>query len=307
MHGLSRERYTRARSAIYEHGRSLDVSLFDHRFEDAAAEDVVEELRQYQNDDGGFGHALEPDFRLEASSPLATSVGLQYAAELELSSGYDLVRAALAYLEESYREREGYWPATYEDVNDAPHAVWWHVDTVTAPSESEWPNPSAELLGYLGRWGDAVSERFLEVVTERAARNVRDTTVVGDDRGRRYAILCWERALPHLPPRLAGDVRTSLERTVRSMDLDEELRELYAFAFAFSPETTVARLYPDRVDRLLDEDIERQARDGGWWPTWGWGQYEDAWPTAEREWVGKLTLECLLTLERFGKLEGGAR
>lgn len=87
------------------------------------------------------------------------------------------------------------------------------------------------------------------------------------------------------------------------MDLERELHELYGFAFAFSPESTVARLAPEMVDHLLEADLENQTEDGGWWPTWNWGQYEDVWPRAEREWVGRLTLECLLTLDRFDKLE----
>jgi len=47
-----------------------------------------------------------------------------------------------------------------------------------------------------------------------------------------------------------------------------------------------------------------QQDDGGWWPNWHWGQFEDVWPVAEKEWAGKITAETLWTLRRFGRLAG---
>ena len=41
---------------------------------------------RFQNDDGGFGRALEPDFRLPASSAIATAVGFQYLREAGVAS-----------------------------------------------------------------------------------------------------------------------------------------------------------------------------------------------------------------------------
>ena len=301
---LSPSRFEKAIAAIDEYARPIDRALFAYHFEDGRAEVVATELARFQNDDGGFGNALEPDFRLDASSPMATSVGLKYAVEVDMDATEPLVRNAVDYLVQTYDREDGYWPATFEDVNDAPHAPWWHVDDPSPPTEAEWPNPSAELLGYCWRYRSLVPEAFLEAVTERARENVRAVEIVGDEVGRRYVVLCWERALAHLPDPLARDVRHALERTVDALDpLEEALQELPAFAFAFSPETTVARMDRKTVERALANDVEKQAADGGWWPEWQWGQYEDVWPTAEREWAGKLTLECLLALDRFGMIE----
>jgi hypothetical protein len=61
---------------------------------------------------------------------------------------------------------------------------------------------------------------------------------------------------------------------------------------------------PENVYNLLKHEIGRQAEDGGWWPTWKWGQYEDVWPIAEREWAGKITVGCLTTLRAFDMIEG---
>lgn len=303
MTSLSPEDFQHARSALLTHGRALDIALFRYHFEGGSRGDVVSELLGYQHNDGGFGRALEPDFRLDDPSPMATSVGLQYADHLDLDADHPLVRAALEYLQKTYQRESGYWPATFTDVNDAPHAPWWHREQVIPPTEAEWPNPNAELLGYLWKFKDAVPDELLGTVTDRAEQNLDGVKLVGNDVNRRYAILCWERALPHFPTGLHRRVRESLKVTLQTTDLEATLKELYPFAFAFSPETTVATIFPDWVDRLLETDIERQSVDGGWWPTWSWGQYEDTWAVAEHEWVGKLTLECLLTLDRFDKIE----
>lgn len=302
MGELSSDRFLDARSVIMEYGRGLEKSLYVYHFENGSEDAVVEKLREFQNDDGGFGNALEPDFRIGPSSPLATSIGLQVAAELDLQSQHDIVRNAITYLLDTYQGEHGYWPATFEDVNDAPHAVWWHVDEVTPPTPEEWPNPSAELVGYLWKWKEIVPGDFLEAVTGRAEENINSTEIIGDDHARRYAILCWERSLPYLPDELAKNVRNSITSTLQSMDLETGIRELYWFAFARSPDSTVSRLYPERIDDYLNVDIQKQRENGGWWPTWDWGQYEDFWPEAEREWVGKLTLDCLVVLDRFGKI-----
>ena len=75
---LSKDAFSRAEDFIYSNARKLDARLFEYHFKEASKDELLEELRKYQNSDGGFGNAIEPDFRLAVSSAMATSVGLQY-------------------------------------------------------------------------------------------------------------------------------------------------------------------------------------------------------------------------------------
>ena len=75
MKKLSREAFDRARDFIKAQARPLDRVLFEYRFEGAPVDLVTAELARFQNDDGGFGHALEPDLRTPTSSALATEIG----------------------------------------------------------------------------------------------------------------------------------------------------------------------------------------------------------------------------------------
>ena len=66
----------KARAFLAEGARPREQARLAFHLDGADADAVIHELAQFQNADGGFGHALEGDFRLPDSSPLATWVGL---------------------------------------------------------------------------------------------------------------------------------------------------------------------------------------------------------------------------------------
>jgi hypothetical protein len=96
MKQLRREAFERARRFLMTQSRPLERALFEHRFEGAAVESVLGELAHFQNEDGGFGRALEPDLRTPGSSPLATGIGLQSLRELQCPADQPMARKALA-------------------------------------------------------------------------------------------------------------------------------------------------------------------------------------------------------------------
>ena len=50
-----------AESFIYKNARPLDLARWKYIFEGGGKEDVLTALAAYQKEDGGIGHALEPD------------------------------------------------------------------------------------------------------------------------------------------------------------------------------------------------------------------------------------------------------
>ncbi|MBI4926641.1 MAG: hypothetical protein HY835_02670, partial [Anaerolineae bacterium] len=62
--------FSRAADFIWKNARLLDRRLFAFDFLDGSAEAVVSALAAYQNADGGFGNALEPDKRTPYSTPV---------------------------------------------------------------------------------------------------------------------------------------------------------------------------------------------------------------------------------------------
>jgi hypothetical protein len=57
------DRIDRARDFVLRNARLLERQRFAHRFDGAPRDGVIAALAAYQNEDGGFGNALEPDKR----------------------------------------------------------------------------------------------------------------------------------------------------------------------------------------------------------------------------------------------------
>lgn len=283
--------------------RDVDKALFAYYFEKGTATAVLDCLVAYQNEDGGFGHGIESDFRLPASSPMATSVGLQYCTAVGATSEHPIVQRAIRYLCDTY-EPGDFWYATDMQVNTAPHAFWWHVDQLVPPDDVRWPNPSAELVGYLHHYAELVPADLLARATARAQANLESSAIISGNEMQKYNILCWQRALPFLPQELQTAVSAKIRHTYQQAHPinPETLGELSIIAFAPTPQAIIAQQFPTLVDQLLDQEINGQGKDGGWWPTWHWGQFDEVWPTAKQEWAGKITVETLHVLQAFNKV-----
>ncbi|RBP06642.1 hypothetical protein [Rossellomorea aquimaris] len=62
---LTIQQWNSAASYIKTHARPLEQKLFTFFFEEGTKEEAIIELAHFQNTDGGFGHCIEPDFRLD--------------------------------------------------------------------------------------------------------------------------------------------------------------------------------------------------------------------------------------------------
>ena len=67
----------RAEQFIWLNARLLERQLFDHLFRGGPRESSLAALRAYQNADGGFGNALEPDKRCPTSQPIDVEIAMK--------------------------------------------------------------------------------------------------------------------------------------------------------------------------------------------------------------------------------------
>ena len=145
MKMLSKDGFTRSYRFIQDTGRELEQGLCCHHFTQPCPERILAALKSYQNADGGFGNALESDFRLPNSSPLATSIGLRLLDSQPLATS--MIKASLQYLETTYVPGRIGWFAVPRAVNSHPHTPWWHHDPQKGMTiiDEHWGNPTAEL------------------------------------------------------------------------------------------------------------------------------------------------------------------
>jgi hypothetical protein len=311
MKQLSQEAFNQARHHLKTQARPLDRALFEFRFEGAPARDVVAEMEVYQNPDGGFGKALEPDLRTPTSSALATSMALSILKELGCSADHPLVRSAVQFLLAIFDDQTQVWRVAPYDTNSHPHAPWWHDEygSLADTFDDFCIIPRAEIVGLLYEYPGLVPAGWLDVVTEHtvAAIEALDTHSFGGGGDTlAYALrLAETRSLPQrFRARLVPLLRTA---TLSVVSRDPQEWGNYCVTplkIVSSPQSIVADLLRDDLQAHLDYQIEHQAPAGTWEPTWTWGDfYPDVWELARREWQGYLTLETLTTLQAFGRIE----
>ena len=85
-------------------------------------ENVLKQLKNFQNQDGGFG-TLEYDFELEKSSGMATLKAFQYIQHLELDSNNEMIRSGINYFVEVCDQQRLCFQSVPSEVNDVPRCI----------------------------------------------------------------------------------------------------------------------------------------------------------------------------------------
>ncbi|WP_257348404.1 hypothetical protein [Pseudalkalibacillus decolorationis] len=304
MKRLDSNSFQKAKDYLFEHGRRLEQALFNYYFESGSKDDVIDALREYQNEDGGFGKKIEPDFQLDQSSPMATTIAFQVFKELDLTSDHPMVREAITYLLKNYHPEKGRWNAVPREVNDVPHAPWWHYDEAQerVMVESAWGNPNAEITGYL--------LRYKELVPREVSNNLRERCLAhfeGLDNLDMHETLCYLRLAEELSLSEQEKINDKIQEHIPELvNLKREQWGNYGLQpvqLADRPDSAFYEMMKESVEENLDYAIEQQENDGSWHPNWQWGQYEHDWPKAKVAWQGILTYGQLKLLKSFGRLE----
>ena len=308
MRLLSVEAQQRARNFLFTHARPLERARYLYHFEGDEPDRVLSELASFGNPDGGFGHALEQDLRLPASSVLATTVALQILREVEAPSDHPLVTNAMNYLLQTYDPAGQVWPIVPPNTDDAPHAPWWdYGEDVAANWNGFLGNPRAEILGYLYDYSPLGLPTWVRESLTSAAISFLDEQ---SDKVSIFDLLCYDRLVRSrsLPDstreRLLYSLLPLAKKLVNTNPADWEKYGIEPIELVDGSDSPFAELFAEAVPQNLDAEIERQSDDGAWHPKWTWydDAYPDDWPIAERDAAGVITLRTLRILRSFGRL-----
>ena len=281
---------SQATDFIWRTARLLERHRFAYLFLDGERQAVLEALRPYQNPDGGFGNALEPDVRGPVSQPVPTWTALCILDEAEAFADPMVTRACDYLL--SITTEEGGVPSVLPSVRNYPHAPWW--ETEEQPPASL--NPTAAIAALLHK--HRVEHAWLTAATAFCWRKLDtlDTTNAYEMR----AILPFldfapdrqraEKVFARVGPKILEQKLVTLTPTT----MDETHTPLN---FAPRPQSLARTLFSDKVIEVqLDALASAQQEDGGWQFNWF------AWnPAAALEWRGVVTIEALVTLRAYGR------
>lgn len=248
---------------------------------------VLTALRAYQNPDGGFGNALEPDVRCPGSQPAATLAALEVLADVGAASD-PMVRQAADWVA-GIANSDGGVPTVLPSAEGHPRAPWMQ------------PNADSGFLTYAltaRLWHLGVEHPWLRLGTDWCWRQVdSDETPAG------YSVKFALEFLDAVPEparaakaveRLRGALRPDGTVGVDGGVEDEQITPLVLSPRPGSPSRAI--LTEAQVTDDLDRLEREQQEDGGWdfdFLHWSPGQ--------SVEWRGLATLGALGTLVLHGR------
>ena len=277
-----------ARTFIYSHARLLDRHLFAALYEGAPAEPVLATLRAYQNPDGGFGHALEPDLRTPGSQPVALERALLY---LDLVDGFSdaMVLRACDWLM-SVTTPQGGVPFALPNLTGYPHTPWMDAENTSAQL-----NPTASLCGLLLKhgirhpWVDRASAYCWQEIPACTSSFYHDL----------LPIITFLEHTPDHRTQAAAELERIRARVAQPgvVALDPQATGYVQFPLDWAPrpDSFLRPIFDDAtIQAHLAALAARQQPDGGWPISW-----QALSPAAEAEWRGWVTLEALQKLKAY--------
>ena len=138
----------KAEQFIKNNARPLEKALYDYYFGNGTRQQAVCRIMDFQNDDCGFGNAIEPDNWNPNSNPIATNDAIMTLFRIgALDEINKITDRIVHYLSshDSFDEEKKRWLFAINSNKDFPHAVWWEKqgDGIRAF------NPSVSLAAFM--------------------------------------------------------------------------------------------------------------------------------------------------------------
>lgn len=283
---------------VIENARPLELAVFRYFFEEGSNKDVIDELSRFQNADGGFGHALEPDFFNPNSSPIATNDAIITLSRVNaLDSASDMVKGVVRYLEshDSFDKDKKRWLFAIDSNKDYPHAIWWEKK---GDGISKF-NPSVSLATFMVCYGNRTP--LYEEIIKEAVEYLGNEKISGD------AVNCYLTAYELLTSNSIKDIvnlnafKASLSKAIENCICKDISK--YGVEYVPMPSVIFTGKYTEfitpEIKSLIaaEKDIlgKLQTEDGGFDITWKWyTPYTDEYEQARNWWRPRITIEKLL-------------
>lgn len=306
MKKLTKESFEKAKRWILENGRPLEKALMKFHFDSESSQRGIDALKTFQNKDGGFGNAIEPDLRTSASSILGTSIAFQVLRSLmDENKDLNIVKSAIQFILKNYNETDQSWRIIPNEAENLPHAPWWNQTGREGNFQGFHLNPTAEILGYLYDYKDFVSDEMLWTLSARVLNGLKSLREI-----EMHDFLCCKRLFEsnNLVDTFRQEVESELIRLLDSCIVKDSAKwggyGLRPLQVADSPDSVFFNKLQESVEENLDYEVDTQDSSGVWFPTWSWGDnFPDEWNKAKKEWMGIVTLDKLNLLRKFGRIE----
>ncbi|HMB25000.1 MAG TPA: hypothetical protein VKP08_19290 [Anaerolineales bacterium] len=311
---LSQSDYQSIRRWMYRNARPLDLARWQYHFEGESQEAVLAALSAYQNEDGGFGNAIEADSWNPDSSPYSTSVAIHILEEIKFRDrDHEIIRNILKYLESTPDFNGEYWAAVIGSNQNYPHAPWWADNTY------DWGyTPTAHLAGFILFYASENEEiyekakRIAETAINKylfgimpngeAYHNVRREAEI---QGLTKMLTFMEEAEVGIECNSSEMKRVLNEQAQTFIEKDDSKWSQYCWkpsVFVKSPDSLFYPGNEKAIETELDYILNQRNAEGVWDINWTWGAYEKEFSISQNWWKANIIIEHLRLLRNFGRL-----
>ena len=302
--------YQNAKAFIYRNARPLDIARWQYHFENGSKNAVLNALSYYQNADGGFGHALEPDAWNPNSSPIQTWAATEILREINYTDNtHPMIKGILHYLESSEDFNGQFWYNSIRSNNDYPHAPWWHTDSDSTCHNNY--NPTACLAGFIIRFADKNSDLYK--LGCRIAKEAFEQFIITEKQNDMHTIACYIRLMEYIEEAGDTDIIDLLALKAKLLAHVKGCITQDTAAWETSYICKPSQFFKDKDSIFYAENkdiaeyeceyiVISQLEDGSWNIPWSWSDYAQEWPISKNWWKSNVIILNLLYLKAFDKL-----
>lgn len=284
---------------IKSNARPLEKSLYMYYFETGSKENVINELKNYQNIDGGFGHGLEPDFTNPHSSPIASWKAAWILNGLHLDKNHEMIQSLIQYFINTTDKEDWMFYFRVKTNNDYPHAPWWEYKE---DNKINGYNPTVSILGFLYKYMDHADPLYKDIqkAMDKAFNYLMETNVTEMHElvcfNEFYEYSCENLDCSNIHNRLLYLNTKAIEQDTSKWLTTYCEKPTQIFVSMHSPG---AKEMMDLIHKELEMSFNHRNQAGVFDITWVWGDYPEEYELAKQSWLGIIALKMLRVSQEY--------
>jgi hypothetical protein len=299
---------------MHRNAREVELSLWNYFFENGSRRDVADALSWYQNEDGGFGYALDADNWNPDSNPYQTSMAIRILRNIGFTDmEHPVCQGIFRYLYSEKDLMDYGWRFCIPTNDNFPHAPWWQYDEERNLVESI--GPTCDIATFILKYMDPGSElyRKTEKITNQLLTGFQDCENFGD-----MGIAGFMGMVETLKELKYGDydydaLWEKIKILVKnSIETDVSKWAYYGVRpsnYIIGPQSACYEDNKEIVEKELDYLEQTLPENGVWGITWTWfdnnEKYAKEFAISENWWKAAAAVDKLVLLKSFGRLETG--
>ena len=306
---LSTNDFQEIRTWVRRNARPLEFVLWQYYFENGSKEAVLSALAYYQNDDGGFGNAIEPDNWNPESTPYAADFVINVLRRINFTDiDHPLYQGIFRYLKDTQYQGVNGWYFSVPANDVYPHAVWWQYSE-EGNNKNQNIGITASLSGFILRHMNTDAELY--GVALKYVDMLLDKLKSGDSYGDMgiggYCTLYKDLLAADLHNRFDIDYLESRTRHLIQKHFHEYTWSNHQDMAVVLPNPSIYyyKGFEKAVSDALDELIEIRPQKGVWGIPWEWyngATYAKEFSISENWWKSYKAIEKLLFLKAYGRI-----